>query len=121
MPHQGLEPLHDLIPTLAESSTPWWMASRRFFDGIVDDFQPPLKKVRFTSPPGPHEPHSHHAMVLHPNHAERTMRRSGTTASHHTIEERIMEKVVKTIDHRVSIKEELVEVIVSNSLFLFVC
>ncbi|PWA95504.1 uridine kinase-like protein [Artemisia annua] len=106
---EGLEPLHELIPTLAESSTPWWMASRRFFDGIVDDFQPPLKKVRFTSPPGSHDSHSHHAMVLHPNHAERTMRRSGTTASHHTMEERIMKKVVKTIDYRVSIKEELVE------------
>ncbi|PWA82616.1 uridine kinase-like protein [Artemisia annua] len=104
---EGLEPLHELIPTLAESSTPWWMASRRFFDGIVDDFQPPLKKLRFTAPPSPLEPHSQHAMVLYPNHAERS--RSGTTASHHTMEERIMEKVVKMIDHPVSRKEELVE------------
>nr|GEU37580.1 phospholipase-like protein [Tanacetum cinerariifolium] len=105
----GLEPLHELIPTLAESSTLWWMASRRFFDGSVDDFQPPLKKARFTSPPSLPEPHSHNATLIHPNHAERTKRCSGTSTCRHTKEERIMEKVVKMIDHRVSRIEELVE------------
>ncbi|GKA87973.1 uridine kinase-like protein 4 [Tanacetum coccineum] len=105
----GLEPLHELIPTLAESSTPWWMASRRFFDGSVDNFQPPLKKARFTSPPSLPEPHSQNATLIHPNHAERTKRCSGTSTSRHTKEERIMEKVVKMIDHRVSRIEELVE------------
>nr|GFB46941.1 uridine kinase-like protein 4 [Tanacetum cinerariifolium] len=55
------------------------------------------------------EPHSHNATLIHPNHAERTKRCSGTSTSRHTKEERIMEKVVKMIDHRVSRIEELVE------------
>ncbi|GKD70484.1 uridine kinase-like protein 4 [Tanacetum coccineum] len=114
----GLEPLHELIPTLAESSTPWWMASRRFFDGSVDNFQPPLKKARFTSPPSLPEPHSQNATLIHPNHAERTKRWSGTSTSRHTKEERIMEKVVKMIDHRVSRIEELVEMASEPSLRL---
>nr|GEV42397.1 uridine kinase-like protein 4 [Tanacetum cinerariifolium] len=86
---EGHEPLHELIPTLAESSSPWWMASRRFFDGVIDDIQPPLKKARLTSPPSPHD---------------------------HTLEERIMEKMsgmidqgFSKLDNRVSRLEDLVE------------
>ena len=72
------------------------MASRRFFDGVIDDIQPPLKKARFKSPPSPHD---------------------------HTLEERIMDKMsgminqhFSKLDNRVSRLEDLVEVTVSNSL-----
>lgn len=47
----GSEPLPVLTPTLAESATDWWRASRQYFDSFADGSSPPLKKAHIISQP----------------------------------------------------------------------
>nr|XP_043629296.1 uncharacterized protein LOC122600617 [Erigeron canadensis] len=42
-------PVHPLVPRPDESVTPWWIASCRFFDGLVDCVPPPAKKAKLFS------------------------------------------------------------------------
>ncbi|KAI3679001.1 hypothetical protein L6452_38306 [Arctium lappa] len=48
----GRQPLM-VTSTEVERETDWWRDSRRFFDSITDDFQPPTKRGRSYSPPRP--------------------------------------------------------------------
>lgn len=52
----GSQPLMELSPTEAERETDWWKDSKRFFDAVTDDFQPPAKRARSYSPPPPPPP-----------------------------------------------------------------
>lgn len=87
--YQGFEPLNELIPTDAERSTPWWRASRHFFEGVVDDVPPLTKRARVASPLSQEDLPFHHADGSHRHHTNTTMLRSETITSHQTYKERL--------------------------------
>ncbi|GJT90720.1 uridine kinase-like protein [Tanacetum coccineum] len=85
---EGFEPLSELVPTDAERSTPWWRASRRFFDGIVDDVPPSPKRAASLPNQEDLAPHLADEPLLH--HSNTTITMSETITNHETVEEQLV-------------------------------